>query len=717
MAMLRVAPSYRISTFVLAAVTLSIGWGVRGNWGHEFGAMLPGALCGIVVCLMSGREDWRRRVLYFAMFGAIGWAFGGSMSYMQILTYTGAGNTPGSPLAPLAHDIIVQNRIYGYIGTFMLGFLWAGMGGMGTAYPALESRERLTALFKPLCWVFALWAVYYFAEDHLDQWYANLRHGAGNVKLRDSRQASPFYWLDTDWIQAFLVLVGICLFDFWDRLRNRPSIDMLFAPIFAALGAVLGWGVQQCLTYAGATNWIAKVLVQPQGDITRFRVENLVTNWPRLFFDCSDHLGWAFGLLFGIALYFAIFGQWRCNASLPLVMALGWFAGFLLMPVLGSLIHIGSFRFSDYGGFRMTAPRGDNWAGLVGLFIATAIYMFRRGFAPVNLAALVCGIVGGLGLMLSQLLFLLAHSVGNANLGHDAAKWSFWRDSNWHSILREQGAGLFYGLGLALAMGLLATRAKPIEDDDPPVRRWTEAFAAFFLLNLLLYVNFVKNIGDWVTKHGDFQAVPSFMRIPLLDNFTINLHNICGQDWLASHPGAWAFHGYDLSRWIVTTNLSAWAWFTIMWALLTLMTIDLLRAHLQRPLAVIPKSSVGKGQLFFLVFLWAVILANLMKALTGFAEQRLDTEGVIFINGIIATFMILMYVRDHDTVTIKENPRYGLLWTAVILLGVLATGGAVYQYTKVSTLVYGDVSAGVNMRFGPQADWFVKPIQKTKPHN
>ena len=117
------------------------------------------------------------------------------------------------------------------------------------------------------------------------------------------------------------------------------------------------------------------------------------------------------------------------------------------MPVLGSLIHIGNFRFSDYGGFRMTAPRGDNWAGLIGLFAATAIYMFRRGFGAVNLAALVCGIVGGLGLMVSQLLFLFANSVGNANLGGDAAKWEFWRQSNWHSILREQGAGLFYGLG------------------------------------------------------------------------------------------------------------------------------------------------------------------------------------------------------------------------------------------------------------------------------
>ena len=30
------------------------------------------------------------------------------------------------------------------------------LGGAGTAYPAVESRDRLTQLFKPLCWVLAV---------------------------------------------------------------------------------------------------------------------------------------------------------------------------------------------------------------------------------------------------------------------------------------------------------------------------------------------------------------------------------------------------------------------------------------------------------------------------------------------------------------------------------------------------------------------------------
>ena len=111
--------------------------------------------------------------------------------------------------------------------------------------------------------------------------------------------SSPFYWLDTDWIQALLALIAVCLFDYWDRLRNRPEINLVFAPVFAALGAIIGWGVQTSLSIAGATTWIANHFVQPQGDITRFRADNLVTNWPQLFFDYSHHLGWALGLLLG----------------------------------------------------------------------------------------------------------------------------------------------------------------------------------------------------------------------------------------------------------------------------------------------------------------------------------------------------------------------------------------------------------------------------------
>ena len=70
------------SVYVLTALSLWFGWGIRGNFGHEYGAMMPGALAALAAVLLSGRDDWHRRIVYFAMFGALGWSFGGSISYM-----------------------------------------------------------------------------------------------------------------------------------------------------------------------------------------------------------------------------------------------------------------------------------------------------------------------------------------------------------------------------------------------------------------------------------------------------------------------------------------------------------------------------------------------------------------------------------------------------------------------------------------------------------
>src|SRR5690606_16001669 len=64
----------------LAAVVMAYGWGYRGIVGHEGGAMVPGALLGLAVCLGSARLDWHRRAAVAGLFGAVGWAWGGSFS-------------------------------------------------------------------------------------------------------------------------------------------------------------------------------------------------------------------------------------------------------------------------------------------------------------------------------------------------------------------------------------------------------------------------------------------------------------------------------------------------------------------------------------------------------------------------------------------------------------------------------------------------------------
>lgn len=154
---------------ILTAISLSIGWGIRGNFGHEFGAMIAGGLAGMAIAITSGRDDWRRRVAYFGMFGALGWSFGGSISYMQVIAYTHSGHSP--------------SVLYGFACLFVIGFLWAALGGAGTALPACLDRERLTALFAPITAVFLAW---WLQEVWLEPWLA--------------RQGVNLDWYDTDWL-------------------------------------------------------------------------------------------------------------------------------------------------------------------------------------------------------------------------------------------------------------------------------------------------------------------------------------------------------------------------------------------------------------------------------------------------------------------------------------------------------------------------------------
>src|SRR5947208_16686676 len=92
---------------LFVGLSLSIGWGSRGNFGHEYGAMIPGVLASLAAALLSGRSDWHRRCIFFAFFGALGWSFGGSMSYMQVIAYTHSGHA--------------ASQLYGFACLFVIG--------------------------------------------------------------------------------------------------------------------------------------------------------------------------------------------------------------------------------------------------------------------------------------------------------------------------------------------------------------------------------------------------------------------------------------------------------------------------------------------------------------------------------------------------------------------------------------------------------------------
>ena len=163
---------------VLSGLAMSVGWGFRGDYGHEAGAMVPGALLGLSICLASGRRDWWQRSTIMAMCGAIGWAFGGQMSYGRVIGYTASSSLP---------DVA-----YGYGCLFLIGGLWAGIGSAILALSVTQSRSYLERFAGPLI---ALWLVW-FAMDlsGLTGWLAEM-----------------WYLNDTDWFAALpaLLVAGV----------------------------------------------------------------------------------------------------------------------------------------------------------------------------------------------------------------------------------------------------------------------------------------------------------------------------------------------------------------------------------------------------------------------------------------------------------------------------------------------------------------------------
>src|SRR5581483_7228038 len=253
---------------------------------------------------------------------------------------------------------------------------------------------------------------------------------------------------------------------------------------------------------------------------------------------------------------------------LILYMAVGWWVGFLLFPVA---LHI-----------RMTPPRGDNWAGSLGMVAGMLLYFQRHNLQGLTYATLITGFVGGLGFASATLFKLIEITSG--------------LETNWHSIL-EQSYGFINGLGVAILMERLRPRA-PRVSDDPPTHRWTEAFAVSFLLLLITYINLQKEVKDWTGA----KAMPETLYF-----------------------------------------LTAHGWFDLFYFLTALTFLWLLREHLRRPLPCVPPTWLGKGQMLYLVFLWWVVIGNFMKALVSFAPQRLVTEGAIYVNALLCTLLLLLW--------------------------------------------------------------------------
>lgn len=486
---------------VQSAIAMAYGWGWRGSYGHEAGAMFPGALLGIAICLASGRPDWRKRAAVAGLFGAIGWSWGGAMSYMEHTFYVKSDSFP--------------DTVYGFACLALVGALWSGTGAgilsLALTRPRSEIEGYLRAL-APVGFVGgAIFMVFYFVPEWpkaIDQWGERRFHdaeffsatvillvsGANGLLSRPDR---PYAWLlargAAAWWVGYLVMtkwgglllappnrsegwggsVGVLLIVLHHLLRQKNRAGLLLTA-YGMLAGGIGFSTAVFLPQAFDAEWPPVAWIPLKG------------NW-----KWSEEL---FGLFMGFGVAWGAAALLRKGIAPPEEDAPArrsdlWSAWFLLVPMmwlnLQNNVSEWEFRYQVLPEELVGGMLARNWWIVVGLFYAAMLTWLVAQHGKGRLATLLPSSASAKGVM----LFLIMLWAGHAGVAmHRFAEWK-----RGDAILVEASYWLLCGLATWLAIRAvmrpdIATEPNARSAGDPdfrPSRRFWLIAAASPLLFLL----------------------------------------------------------------------------------------------------------------------------------------------------------------------------------------------------------------------------------------
>ena len=199
---------------VLGAVSMSLGWGLRGSiGGGSLGAMIPGAMIGLVLCVLLGRQSDSGVIVAFA---AIGVGFGGQETVRPDV---------GLSLQP-------DTFWWAILGFVIKGAAWGLLGGafIGLALDRPHHTNRqLLAGFAIM--VIGTWLGWRYLNNPKLIYFSN--------RLDRPREE---LWAGL-WLGGLLLLA-------W--LRSR--VPSMFA-LYGAIGGGIGFGVGASLQPMGRAIW------------------------------------------------------------------------------------------------------------------------------------------------------------------------------------------------------------------------------------------------------------------------------------------------------------------------------------------------------------------------------------------------------------------------------------------------------------------------------
>lgn len=330
-----------------------MGWGIRGQYGHETGAMIAGVLVSLVVVALLRPHAPAAWALRAVAFGAIGVGFGGAMTYGQTIGLTQdaalIGNWPALR--------------WGLIGLSIKGAAWIGWFGACLAIGLGSVRYRARELFLLML---ALVGV-----SLLGIWLLNEPYEPANRLLPRLYFSASWAWRpDVVDLQprrevwgGLLVSLGV-VSAYASRVRGDSLTPRLVG--WGLLGGAIGFPLGQCLQAFHA--WNPEVF-------THGASPSLHVNW-------WNAMETTFGAVMGAAI---AFGTWRHRhlvatpdargaseatadgapswwwaAKVGLVMHVGvlLIAEFTDMPTLGRYIDITLLM----GVLPLAAAAQDRWA-------------------------------------------------------------------------------------------------------------------------------------------------------------------------------------------------------------------------------------------------------------------------------------------------------------------------------------------------------------------
>ena len=201
------------------AVSMSLGWGLRGYiGGGSLGAMIPGAMVGLALCLLLDRH---REAGLIAAFAAVGVGFGGQETY---------GQTVQISMRP-------ETWAWGMTGFTLKGAVWGFLGGAAIGIAFVRQRFRTQDLLAGIgLMVLGTWIGWKLVNEPKHIYFSY---------LLDKPRAE---------LWAGLLLGGLMLLA-WLSLRAGKSavIPWQFA-LWGTLGGGLGFGIGAAIHIWGRTN-------------------------------------------------------------------------------------------------------------------------------------------------------------------------------------------------------------------------------------------------------------------------------------------------------------------------------------------------------------------------------------------------------------------------------------------------------------------------------